>query len=96
MSKRKHLHDVKLEPDEQEIENALPETEDQLQVTKNLREELAIAKKAAANYLRKDTKINIRLSSYDVERLKRIAAKEGLPYQTLVSSILHKYAASHI
>ncbi len=61
----------------------------------NLDEELAKAREAAANYLRKDARINIRLSSSDLEQLKQMAAYEGLPYQTLIASILHKYAAGH-
>lgn len=54
-----------------------------------------LAKKAATNYLRKDARINIRLSSVDLLRIKEIAAAEGLPYQTLIASILHKYAAGN-
>jgi predicted DNA binding CopG/RHH family protein len=48
---------------------------------------------AARRYLRKDARINIRLSSADLEMLKRRAAQEGLPYQSLISSVLHKYVA---
>jgi predicted DNA binding CopG/RHH family protein len=62
----------------------------------NLKEEMAKAREAAANYLRKDARINIRLSSSDLEQLKTMAAYEGLPYQTLIASILHKYAAGHL
>jgi|APSaa5957512622_1039677.scaffolds.fasta_scaffold69374_2 predicted DNA binding CopG/RHH family protein len=36
--------------------------------------------------------ITIRLSQADLEALKLIAANEGLPYQTLISSVLHKYS----
>ena len=49
---------------------------------------------AARNYLRKDARINIRLSNADLEMLKRRAAEEGLPYQTLSASILHKYVST--
>lgn len=38
----------------------------------------------------------IKGKSDDVEGLKRIAVKEGLPYQTLISSILHKYVTQHL
>ena len=38
-------------------------------------------------------KRNIRMSLADLEMLKRRAVEEGLPYQTLISSVLHKYAA---
>jgi predicted DNA binding CopG/RHH family protein len=48
---------------------------------------------AARRYMRKDARINIRLSAADLEMLKRRAAEEGLAYQTLIASILHKYAS---
>ena len=51
------------------------------------------AVQAARRYLRKDARINIRLSTSDLEMLKRRAAEEGLPYQTLISSVLHKYVS---
>ena len=41
--------------------------------------------------IRKDKRVNIRISERDLNELKRIALREGLPYQTLISSILHKY-----
>ena len=40
---------------------------------------------------RKDARINIRLSSRDLRALQTRALREGIPYQTLVSSVLHKY-----
>lgn len=49
------------------------------------------AREAAKNTLTKSEKINIRLTKNDLIGLKRQAAKEGLPYQTLISSIIHKY-----
>ena len=47
----------------------------------------------ARNTLNKTRNINIRLSERDLARLKRKAAEEGIPYQTLASSILHKATA---
>ena len=41
--------------------------------------------------LRKNRRINIRLSDRDVMGLQAKAAEEGMPYQTLISSVLHKY-----
>lgn len=90
-NKKRDIFDTKLNPEEQEIEDALPDTWDKLPFSAHQDEELAFAKEAAANYLRKDAKINIRLTQHDVEGLRRIASREGLPYQTLISSILHKY-----
>ena len=46
---------------------------------------------AARATLRKNRRINIRLSDRDVIGLQARAAEEGMPYQTLISSILHKY-----
>ena len=40
---------------------------------------------------KKDARINIRLSSKDLRGLQKRAFAEGIPYQTLVASILHKY-----
>jgi predicted DNA binding CopG/RHH family protein len=41
--------------------------------------------------IRKDKRVNIRISERDLKELQRIALREGLPYQTLISSILHKF-----
>ena len=51
------------------------------------------AMEAARRYLRKDARINIRLSTADLDMLKQRAAEEGLPYQSLIASILHKYVS---
>ena len=51
------------------------------------------AVEAARRYMRKDARINIRLSTADLEMLKRRAAEEGLAYQSLIASILHKYVS---
>lgn len=47
----------------------------------------------AENTFKKDKRINIRLSSRDLDALQRRALREGIPYQTLVSSVLHKYVS---
>ena len=41
----------------------------------------------------KDQRINIRLSSSDLQALRTRALQEGIPYQTLISSVLHKYVS---
>ncbi len=41
---------------------------------------------------KKDMRVNIRMSKKDLEGLKKRALEEGIPYQTLMSSVLHKYA----
>ena len=62
----------------------------------NVEQEKQLAQKAAQRYLQKDARINIRISSSDLNRIKQKAAYEGIPYQTLIASILHKYSAGHL
>lgn len=45
----------------------------------------------AKETLRKDQRMNIRISRLDLNRIKARAAEEGIPYQTLVASVLHKF-----
>ena len=45
---------------------------------------------------RKSRNINIRISEHDLEQVKQRAVREGLPYQTLISSILHKYVSDQL
>lgn len=47
----------------------------------------------AKHSVKKDKRINIRLSGRDLAALQRRALEEGIPYQTLVSSVLHKYVS---
>ena len=46
---------------------------------------------AARATLRKDKRVNIRMTERDLVHFQKAAVKEGLPYQTFISSILHKY-----
>ena len=52
--------------------------------------------KAASETALKDYRINVRVSKRDVEALKTKAFEEGIPYQTLVTSILHKYVTGKL
>ncbi|MBP6103677.1 MAG: hypothetical protein KBD23_01095 [Gammaproteobacteria bacterium] len=61
----------------------------------NLEEEKLKARQAASNYFQKKARVNIRMSYIDLEHIKQKAAFEGLPYQTLIASVLHKYASGH-
>jgi len=45
---------------------------------------------------RKDRRVNIRISSRDLDALQKRALREGIPYQTLISSILHKFVSGAI
>ncbi len=50
----------------------------------------------ARNTTKKDRKINIRIADNDLSALKRRAAREGIPYQTLIGSVLHKFASGFL
>ncbi len=90
---KKDKKTIKLDQSEQEISDSFDKGE--WKSVKNINREISVAKKIAKNTLRKDARINIRLSSSDLIRIKQKAAFEGVPYQTLIASILHKFAAGH-
>jgi len=50
----------------------------------------------ARHTLKKNRKINIRISENDLTAIQRRAAREGIPYQTLIGSVLHKYASGFL
>ena len=46
--------------------------------------------------LKKDKRINIRLSSQDLDGMRQRALREGIPYQTLMASVIHKYVSGRL
>lgn len=78
-----------LDPEEEEILKAFEEGK--LVRVKDFAKEKKMLEEAAKNTLRKTKNINLRLSEKDLHKLRAKAIKEGIPYQTLASSILHKY-----
>lgn len=50
----------------------------------------------ARSTMKKSRKINIRISENDLSALRRRAARDGMPYQTLIGSVLHKYACGFL
>lgn len=94
MKKRKESTQKKFDPDENDLLSSFEK--DEWKTVPNLKKEKSRAQKTATKTLRKDVRINIRLSNTDVINIKQIAAYEGLPYQTLIASILHKFAAGHL
>jgi predicted DNA binding CopG/RHH family protein len=81
---------VLLDDEEREIYEAI-ESDDHVPVnllTADLKAEIEAMARAKINEER--TKISLRLSNTDLQRLKARAMREGMPYQTLINSILHK------
>ena len=63
---------------------------------KNLKKELTAYSEAATATLLKNKRVNIRISAIDLEGLQAKAAAEGLPYQTLMASVLQKYVSGRL
>lgn len=57
----------------------------------NFKREAELFQEAARATLRKDKRVNIRITERDLVHIQKKAIKEGLPYQNLISSVLHKY-----
>lgn len=62
----------------------------------NVKEEISFHQEIAKNTLKKDKRVNLRISSKDLEAIKTFAVEEGLPYQTLMSSVLHKFITGRL
>ncbi|MBM3151417.1 MAG: antitoxin [Chloroflexi bacterium] len=85
------MSDLKLQPDELEL-LATYENEE-WQSVKNVKEQAAQYQAYARAAFRKDKRVNIRISEKDLLDLQKRALREGIPYQTLISSVLHKYVS---
>ncbi len=79
---------MKLTKEEKELVKSIERGEWRATTSKT---ELRKYREAARQMLKKDARLNIRISSQDLKSLQKLAMKEGLPYQTFVSSLLHKY-----
>ena len=83
----------KIDAYEQEVLTAFEKGELQSVATKA---ELAKFKAAARATATKDRRVNIRLSSGDLTDIQAKALEEGVPYQTLIASVLHKYVTGRL
>ena len=62
----------------------------------NVKAEIEKHRKYARKTLKKDKRVNIRMPSKVLEELQAIAIEDGIPYQTLMSSILHRYVTGRL
>lgn len=58
--------------------------------------DMARLQAAARATVRKDKRVNIRITARDLSHLQKAAVEEGIPYQTFISSILHKYITGRL
>jgi predicted DNA binding CopG/RHH family protein len=80
---------VPLDQEEKDLMKSLES--DKWQPVQDLGHEKKVAFTAARNTLKKDKRINLRLTQKDYQQIQIKAIEEGLPYQTLISSLVHKY-----
>ncbi len=80
-------------------EKELMDSLDDLDLTqiKTDKENSKLLQKSAKAFVKKEeTKMNIRISSHELDKIKERAEKEGLKYQTFIKSILHKYITGQL
>jgi predicted DNA binding CopG/RHH family protein len=80
---------VKIDREEKEILEAYESGE--LKLSKPSRDEIAAIKAAASNTFRKEKRITIRLYDHDFKGIQKKALQMGIPYQTLISGVIHRY-----
>jgi predicted DNA binding CopG/RHH family protein len=66
------------------------------QSSENLESEAQRYREYARATFRKDTRVNIRISSKDLDAIQKRALEEGIPYQTLIASVLHKFISGRL
>jgi predicted DNA binding CopG/RHH family protein len=90
----KEPDDMKLEADEKELLDSVDRGE--WRSTRAPKRGLSRYSRAAKATFKKDRRLNIRISTKDLEAIQKRALEEGLPYQTLIASLLHKYACGRL
>ena len=84
---------IQLDKEEQELLDAFESGEFESSMTPSRRK---FIEESAAQTFKKDKRINIRISGRDLMAIQKRALEEGMPYQTLVASIIHKYASGSL
>jgi len=85
---------IKLDKEEKEILDSYERGE--WKSVKNLKKEIERHKGYARQTLKKDKRVNIRISSMVLDEIQTRAVEDGMPYQTLISSILHRFITGRL
>ena len=85
---------VKIDKEETALEKEIENGEWVL--VPDMENEITEIRVQAHNFLNKNKKINLRLSDWDYNKIKMKAFQEGLPYQTLISGLIHKYVTGQL
>ncbi len=84
----------KLDIEEKEILDAFER--DELKSVPNVAQEIEEARQAARNTFNKTKRVNLRLTERDFHMAHIKALEEGMPYQTLLSSVIHRYLTGRL
>lgn len=84
----------KLDKEERELKRSVEDGE--WRSVRKKASEISQYREYARATFRKDRRINIRISSKDLDALQKRALEEGIPYQTLIASVLHKYVSGRL
>ena len=85
---------VKLDKNEKEVLTSYEN--DEWADVPNMKNEIKKHMKYAEATLRKDKRVNIRISQKDLESIQRKAIEDGIPYKTLLSSLIHKFVSGKL
>ena len=88
------MNKIKLDKDEQEILKSFEKGE--WKTVQNIEKEIIKHQQYARNTLKKDKRVNIRISSKVLEEIQALAVENGIPYQTLMSSVLQRYVSGYL
>ena len=69
---------------------------DELPRAPGAKREMEAAREAARNTFKKTRRVNLRVTERDFDRAHARAREEGIPYQTLLSSVIHKYLSGRL
>lgn len=90
------MNQNQLKLDEEELQILHDFERGEFESIKNFREEKRQLEAAARRTLQKGKRINIRISARDLEKIQKRAVAEGMPYQTLIASTLHKFVTGQL
>jgi predicted DNA binding CopG/RHH family protein len=90
------MNQNRLKLDEEELQILRDFERGEFESIKNFKEEKRQLEVVARGTLQKGKRINIRISARDLEKLQKRAAAEGIPYQTLIASTLHKFVTGQL
>ena len=85
---------IKLDKEEQKILDSFERGE--WKSVRNVKAEISKHQSYARKTLKKDKRVNIRISSKDLEEIQTLAVENGIPYQTLISSVLRRYVSGRL